>query len=215
MPEKPPAKPFSRYIVLIPHRDAERILSEYRAALFGKGFLGAYSFPPVAPLAEVSRSINRSDLKKLAGNIRNLTKVKDGKITSDCLTQAVYLEKISFFGPALSLHIEESLFPETVRLHIFRVFSPTVLCAALLDSESNPTSANFSMENTPPIEAPTLSFRAAALANLSIRSLGEGGPSYSYEWRISIPVWLPAYKKEALVKQQNGNPNSCAENLRK
>ena len=93
-------------------------------------------------------------------------------------------EDISFFGPQLNFHIEESLFPQMARVKIINIISPPVLCAALLAPEEMPPSE----------EGPGISFRAASLANLAIRPLESGAANYSFEWRIGPLIWLPKYK---------------------
>jgi len=185
-----------RFISLIPSRDTEKFIEEYQTALFAKGFHGAYSFPPVAPLAEVLHPFSRDDLKKIAVNIRKLTMVHDGKITSaESCTNAGF-EKLSFFGPHLDLTVSviEEILCETAKGKIARTFSPIVLCAALTDStEANPLAD----------KCPALSFRAAALANITIRYLNGGigkALPYSFEWETGPLVWLPAYKKSGKGK---------------
>jgi len=189
-----------RFIILIPGRDTEKLLDEYRASLFANGFYGAYSFPPVAPLAELSRPFNRDELKELAGNIRKLSMSHDGKISS-AESGVDIIEgfgEYSFFGlrldfPADPLAIEK-LFPKTTKGKIVRHLFPPVLCASLV----------YSGENHLPKEWPSLSFRAASLANLAIRPLpgGDKGEAhvYSFEWKMGEPIWLPAYKKAGAEK---------------
>jgi hypothetical protein len=187
-----------RFVILIPGRDTEKLLDEYRAALFAKGFYGAYSFPLAAPLAELSSPFNRNELKELAGNIRKLSMAHGGKISGTGTSVNNGFGELSFFGPLLNISITEELFPETARDKIIpsvpgRSFLPQVLCVSLVHSGENPL----------PIEGPALSFRAAALANLAIRSLsgaaGEALP-YSFEWKMGEPVWLPVYKKAEAKK---------------
>ena len=226
----------SRFIILIPHRDTLKPLGEYRQRLFAGGFPGAYSFPAAAPLAVVSRPFDREELKQLAGNIRTLTKENDCKIRSEetslCLPcrpfmspapQSPQSDRLSFFGPMLNLAISDKVFPLTAKVKILHIFSPPVLCAALVDSIN---AEKPSRKDIHP--APLISFSAAALANLVIRPLDarellpddgelcpddgkplsengkrlpdgeplpDGELDYSYEWKIGPPVWLPARKK--------------------
>ena len=75
---------------------------------------------------------------------------------------------------------------------------PPVLCAALLSPEGNSKNAALA-EKLNSAKAPSCSFRAASLANLTIRPLkgaAQENPlaDYSFEWKISQPVWLPAYR---------------------
>jgi hypothetical protein len=193
------------FVILIPNRDTEKLLDEYHAALFAKGFCGAYSFPSAAPLAEISSPFIRDELKELAGNIRKLTAAHDGKISgAETGANAGFVEysfgKYSFadylfFGLLLNLPAAEELFPKTAKEKIIRFFSPPVLCAALVHPGENPL----------PKEGPSLSFRAAALANLTIRSLsGIAGEAlaFSFEWEIGPSVWLPVYKKASAERPQ-------------
>jgi len=183
-----------RFVILIPNRDMEKILDDCRASLFAKGFYGAYSFPPAAPLAELSRPFNRNELKELAANIRKLSMARGGKISGAESGLNAGFGNFSFFGPLLNLPAAGELFPETARDKINRGLFPPVLCTALLPQG----------EKFPPKEGPSLSFRAAALANLAIRPLsgGEKGEAqpFSFEWRMGEPVWLPAYKKNGAEK---------------
>ena len=171
-----------RFIILIPHRDSLKPLEEYRRRLFAAGIPGAHSFPMAAPLVSVSRPFSREELKALSRNIRKQTEGNDGKILGTGSALAEF-GKFSFFGPRLSITIEESTFPETARSKILCTLTPPVLCAALVHSN----------ENLVFEEAPALSFRAASLANLTIRPLAVGEPDYSFEWKTSPPVWLPKY----------------------
>jgi len=187
-----------RFIILIPGMDTHKLLNEYQNALFAKGFYGALSFPPVAPLAELSRPLNRDELKELAGNIRKLSAVHDGKISSAGIGLNDGFGEYSFFGLQLdfpaNIPVIEELLSETARGKIARGFFPPVLCAALVHPGEKPL----------PKEGPALSFRAAALANLTIRPLpcettGEA-PTFSFEWKMGDPIWLPAYKKAGAGK---------------
>jgi len=175
-----------RFITLTPHRDALLPLHEYREKLFSSGFLGAHSFPLAAPLIAVSRPFSRDELKELSKNIRHLTKENDGKIVSLGISQANFGNKFAFFGQSLSLRIEESIFPETAKAKILHIFNSPVLCANCAQ--------NFVPLCLSERSFPALSFRAASLANMTMRSLDYGEPGYSFEWRIGPPVWLPKYK---------------------
>ena len=166
----------SRFIILVPHRDSLKALAEYRRRLFSAGTSGAYSFPLAAPLSAVSRPFSRGELKQLAVNIRNLGAKAGGKIQG-----SRGLRYRSFFGVLLDIPVEESLFPESARGKLLSAASSAVLCAALVDAGEDP----------PPDEPPPLSFRAAYLANLTLRPLPGGDIRYSFEWMIGSPAWLP------------------------
>jgi len=93
-------------------------------------------------------------------------------------------EDFSFFGVPLNLLLEEMILPKTARAKILDIFSPPILCAALLASKEMPPSE----------EEPVISFRAASLANLAIRPLESGASGYSFEWKMGPLIWLPKYK---------------------
>jgi len=191
----------SRFIVLIPHRDSLKPLDEYRNRLFSIGYPGIRSFPAAAPLAAVSKPFNRDELKQLALFLRSKTMENNGKFFTQAAdsdfpesfhTEARGTQRhrgkagdFSFFGPLWALCIDENAFPETARQKILRVFTPPVLCAALLEP-------GLPCLRERPSE-PIMSFRAACLANLAIRPLSAGDPHYSFEWRIGPPLWLPKY----------------------
>ena len=175
-----------RYVILIPHRDALNPFEEFRTSLFSLGYEGAFSFPPAAPLAEVSHAFTSDELKKLAQTIRTLTMENKGKITTTGDACLCTPDKLPFFGPPLDLSIEEKHIPETARKKIQHIPSPAILCAAL-----HPAPITHDLQPTTHI-----AFRAAALANLSIRSLSSGEAGYSFEWRIGSRVWLPKHCKK-------------------
>jgi len=200
------------FIIIVPHRDSLKPFEEYRARLFTAGFPGAFSFPTAAPLASVSRPLNRDELKELGRNIRELTNKTDGKIhcsgsalikfptenteehggkEENSKLQAVRQDSstlcnsvVNFYGITLNLLVEEAIFPQTTKAKILDIFSPPVLCTALLGFKERPPSE----------EGPSLSFRAASLANLAIRPLESGAAGYSFEWKLGPTIWLPKYK---------------------
>ena len=199
----------AHFLILIPHRDAGNCLVNYREKLFAAGFCGAYSFPPAAPLARISRPFSREELKETARNIRKETAENDEKLQSGgtallkfagnagsktaALEEAdknpAFLEQLSLFGLLLNFPRSEDIFPQAARNRLIRVFFPSMLCAAILSPEENSPS-----ETPASPDLPELSFRAASLANLTIRPLDHGDPSYSFRWTMSAPVWLPKHK---------------------
>jgi len=192
----------AQFVILIPHRDALNHLAAYRERLFSIGFHGAYSFPPAAVLARVSGPFSREELKELAGNIRGLSKENDGKISCGTVSTVHHDSEFSFFGPLLKLHSDEGIFPTSARVKIIKSFSPPILCAALVEPGSNPVEEKPAEENPLFEEAPALSFRAAALANLVIRPMSSGEMNYSFRWKISPLVWLPAHKQGIGSREQ-------------
>lgn len=193
-------KEIFRYIILVPHRDAARALEEYRHKLFSGAVPGAHSFPAASPLAEVSSPFSREELRELSGSIRRLIMENNGKTLNAGANRRSESGIFLFFGPVLNLAINERSFPESATGKISKILSPPLLCAALL----NPAGLRFlAAENSSakeipvPEDPPSLSFRAAALANLAIRPLkvsaqGSASPAeLSYEWRLGPLVWLP------------------------
>jgi hypothetical protein len=194
-----PKREIFRFIVLFPHRDALVPFHEYREKLFTGGFSGAYSFPLCVPLAQVSHSFSKDELRQLGRKIRELTKEKDGKITGDSKPKtrctgwepqpsvtAAGTGIFTFFGPQLNLPADEDVFPTSATDKVFTSLLPPVLCTALIETDTN-----YHCEKLD-IEVPVLSFRAAALANLAISTLDCGNPFYSFKWKISPLIWLPS-----------------------
>ncbi|MCL2070415.1 MAG: hypothetical protein FWH19_05460 [Treponema sp.] len=189
-------KELFRFIVLIPHRDAQKTLKEYRRELFAAGYHGAYSFPLAAPLAAVSRPFRCQELKELARNIRRAGLETggnhDGKIKSagTALLDRPAGFPADFFGPQLNLTIDETTFPNSTKNKITQIFPAPLIPLALIQNSASP---RLCVSNNEKI--PTISFRAAYLTNLAIRPLVTGhssGAELSFEWRISLPMWLPA-----------------------
>ena len=192
----------SRFIILIPHKDALRALEEYRQRLFSSGVVSAHSFPMAAPLAEVSRPLSLKELKELSRNIRSLTEKTNGMISFSYSVVAAKSRPapllnpkhfgFSFFGFRLNLSIDETTFPNTVKN--IRIFTQPVLCAALEKSLENEEFTGIIGDSG----AKPVYFRAASLANLAIHQLDES--DYSFEWRKYESVWLPAWKTGSRIK---------------
>ena len=187
----------SHFIILIPHTETRKLLEEYRQKLFSAACPGAHSFPLSAPLAELSRPFSRNELKKLGCNIREKT---PGKIISSKNPVVQSTERFIFFGPTLNINAGEGLFPEPAEGKILRALLPPVLCAALVEEANRPFEVLPALAGEAPGECPLFSFRAAALANLTIRPLAvqsgaKNKKNLSFQWRIGEPVWLPAIKK--------------------
>ncbi|MDR1307662.1 MAG: hypothetical protein LBK74_08830 [Treponema sp.] len=167
--------------VLVPHRDCLPLLDEYRRALFAAGLAGAWSFPPVAPIALLRAPLPAGTLKALAAELRRL--LGNRKIVPGPAAECVAPGKtggaggLRLFGPVLDLPrlppAEETLFS----------WEKPVLAPAVLDPR----------EGVPDnrISPPALSFRAAALANLVLRPASCGEAGYSFAWETGPLFWLP------------------------
>jgi len=170
--------------VLVPHRDVRRSLRAWSASLFSAGVYGAWSFPWVIPIAALNRPLSSEELRNCSFMLRRTIDLSGGKITTGPSTVAALFDN-SVFGPAVNIKLSDSFFD--FEDAIIRRVSPLVIGAALCQAAS-PPDVNFPV--------PNLSFRAAALANMSFRPL----PSYngahdnfSFEWEIGKLHWLPKY----------------------
>jgi hypothetical protein len=176
-------------------------LEACRSRLFSSGFDGAHSFPASAPLARVSRPFTKEELKALAHKLREecARGMEDGKFrTAPRLRRFNEDGGFSFWGLSLAPLALPAFESEKI-IHSMEGF---FLCAGIAGSR----------EKTPAIDILPISFRAARTANLVIRPLGvcrashvkpqNGTPagafpqdlfnSFSFEWKITDPVWLPA-----------------------
>ena len=181
-----------RLLVLVPHRDSRLPLRAWSASLFAAGLPGAWSFPWVAPLAVLHRPLPSEQLTSLAHAMRQHVNQSGGKIIAgapSCFAQVPAAipaneqnESLSVFGPELNLALPDSFFsPAADALNCS--LSPLVLGSAL-HSPLSPVAH-------PP---PTVFFRAAALANMSLRPLHadeEQQNGFSFEWEIGKLHWLP------------------------
>ena len=186
----------ARFLVLLPHRDSRNLLENYRQKLFAFGFAGAYSFPPAAPLALLSRSLDRNELKQIAREIRKITLTRNGKITAGNSDTVHFpaggpFENAAFFGPVLDLQPPESI-PGIDNEKTLYVLPKAVLCAAVTDPANSSAFSNTACLNPPDLTP--FSFRAAIITNLVIRPLENGAAPFSFEWRLGPECWLPAYK---------------------
>jgi hypothetical protein len=197
-----------RLVIIIPHRDADRPVEEYRRGLFAAGLAGAYSFPVAVPLAVAARPFSKDELGALARELRDLSAAggRDGKFHAGGTGFAPlprsgsFFDGLAFFGPVLRFSSPEApgVFPEDAaglgalnREKVLYRFPGLVLCAALA-GQADRELLSGAAGNLP--EAPEFSFRAAMAVNLSIRPLGSGEPGYSFEWKTGAPVWLPAFR---------------------
>ncbi|MDR2095201.1 MAG: hypothetical protein LBP76_06750 [Treponema sp.] len=177
-------------LAFIPHRDVFPVLRAYQRVLFAGGVEGAYSFPPAAPLALLSRPLSAAALKTLAGALReeSLAGGRDGKFRSG---PAVVQDLPELFGSIRALlgieldGLPGTAAPEQAGAEVLYRFPRPALCTALI------------LNTVPPQDSipPVFSFRAAALANidLSFRPISAAGSirGYTAEWETGPLVWLP------------------------
>jgi len=167
-------------LVLVPHRDARGPLRAWSASLFSAGLPGAWSFPRVMPVAEISRPLTGPELKSRALMLRQAADLSGGKFASGPAAVAALSDNVSVYGPAMNIGLQDSFFAFEGNAVIRRV-SPLVIGCALCRDASPPAA------NCP---APALSFRAAALANMTFRPL-PSPDGFSFEWEIDKLHWLP------------------------
>jgi hypothetical protein len=189
----------ARILLLLPHRDTDRALGDYRRRLFAGGLSGAWSFPGAVPLAILTRPLTAGELGELARSLREASLAGGGWFQTGEPVQAPLPVEARAFPPALALYGPRLGFrgerpfpfppekpgPDFVPQAVSRWFPHPVLAAALV-------------RELPPgfraPEPPALAFRAAALANMVYRPLAGGEEDFSFEWRIGRPVWLPPVK---------------------
>jgi hypothetical protein len=177
-----------RLLVMVPHRDVRLPLRTWSAELFSAGVPGAWSFPWVVPLAQISRPLSPKELQTLARALRSRINREGGILTAgpplkSGLPPEFNGESIPVFGPSLPITLSDDFF-EPVAGAVTRRITPMVLGAALLH---NPLPAALP-------EPPHISFRAAALANMhcGFLPLGGGGKDgYSFKWKMGTLHWLP------------------------
>jgi hypothetical protein len=166
-----------RLVVLIPHMEIRALIEAQRLAFFARGVLGAFSFPPFAPLAELRRPLSFAELKHAARSLR-LKTAANGKSPPLRPLAPRFLELPGLgviYGHALSAP-PVTLPQDAVKL----VFSGTALAAAFIED-------GLSRAFSPPrFSLPP--FTSAALANMVIRSFSSGA---FFEWATGRPAWLP------------------------
>jgi hypothetical protein len=134
------------------------------------------------PVAELGRPLSDTELKSRALMLRRAAGVSGGKFITGPAAIAALYDNVYVFGPALHITLADSFFAFEDDAVIRRV-SPLVAGAALCRADSSPD-----------VSPPCLSFRAAALANMSFRPLfpdGGGQNNFSFEWEIGKLHWLP------------------------
>jgi hypothetical protein len=177
-----------RLLVMVPHRDVRLPLRTWSASLFAAGVPGAWSFPWVTPLAQISRPLLSKELQALARALRSRINREGGILTAgpplkSVLSPEFGSREIPVWGPSLPITLSDDFF-EPMATAITRRIAPSVLGAALLN---DPPPATLP-------DPPHISFRAAALANMHCRflPLGDGGKDgYSFEWKMGKLHWLP------------------------
>jgi hypothetical protein len=184
-----------QFLVLVPHRDARLPLRAWSASLFAAGFPGAWSFPWLAPLALLNRPLSSEELKHLAHELRFVLNNEDGKfiagLPSLCTLPTIIFDggTTSIYGPILATKLGDTFFGLAADAVSSRI-SPLVLGSALVHENEIEKTLKPSSQV---IALPQISFRAAALANMSYDSLLPDylQNGYSFEWKLGPLHWLP------------------------
>jgi len=183
------------FLVLVPHRDVRASLGKYSADLIKGGFKGGCLFPRVAPLAAISQPFTKDELKQCARAVREIiTSAKNGEnkiFTKETAADEFPLDecktgesKIFLFGPKLNLVIPQNIFCESSVKKLTKFLSTPVMGIFLMNAGES-TIASF----PPPQE---LSFRAAAVANMSFQQINTGiMKTRGFKWKIGELIWLP------------------------
>jgi hypothetical protein len=134
------------------------------------------------PIATLNRPLSSAELKSRALILRQTIDLSGGKCATDTSAIAALSDNVSVFGPAVNIGLSDSFFALEDNA-VDRRVSPLVIGAALCQAGAPPD-----------VNPPHLSFRAAALANMSFRPLlSHNGASddFSFEWEIGKLHWLP------------------------
>jgi len=183
----------SIYLVLVPHRDIRQKVQKYSDSLVKNSFTGIYTFPCVAPLASLSQPLNNDELKHFAHFLREATGW--GKITAAETAFTPFpsgTDDMALFGPCLDINISE-FFTQRRREEegggnysskIITLFSPIVIGTCLI-----PEYHKQQLRVTPWLNPLELSFRAAAVANMSWQPVQIDGEA-AFKWKIGKLSWL-------------------------
>ena len=169
-------------LALVPHRDVRISLRAWSASLFSSGLCGAWSFPWIMPMAALNRPLSGEEQKNRALMLRRAIDLSGGKCTTGPPAVAALSDNVSVFGPAVNIGLSDSFFFFEDNA-VDRRISPLVIGAALCQAGAPPD-----------VNPPYLSFRAAALANMSFRPLSShngASDDFSFEWEIGKLHWLP------------------------
>jgi hypothetical protein len=187
-----------RFLALIPHRDARRLLRDWSARLFAAGMSGAWAFPWAAPLALLSRPLGPGELRDAAFALREANRAGDGKFRGGAPETLPLPDFPSVYGLSLNL-----VFPGlggSAAGALVRPLAP-VLGAALT---GGPEQYPGPPDPLPP--PPETAFRAAALACLICRSRPLGSGALVAEWKIGRARWLPAVRRPPAEKAAGRGP---------
>jgi hypothetical protein len=190
------------FLVLVPHRDIRIKLRKYSDLLIKKGFTGVYNFPIAAPLATLSQELQTKELKQITYSLREAA--GNSKIFAEEIDVTAFPsheKDLTLIGPRLNISIPQNVL-NSVTNKTDAFFSSIITGCFLvpeLISDLREDNKKLDIFNETPFES--LSFRAAAIANMYWRSLQINGEIY-YKWKIGKLCWLPRQKK-GFTKSEN------------
>ena len=179
------------FLVLVPHRDIRIKLQKYSDLLYKNSLtevsaaeFPAYSFPCIAPLASLSRSLNEDELKTFARSLRETTGWEKINITEASTCPFPISEGTALFGPALDLNVSRLSISSS---KIKNFFFPIIIGSCLIPKTNKQQLSGLcafasSQEKT--------AFRAAAIANMYWKPVKLDG-EIAYKWKIGKLCWLP------------------------
>ena len=171
------------YLVLVPHRDLRTVLQKKINSQIESGLKGVYRFPLAAPLARLSKALNADELKQIAKSLRHTIGKNKLRVNETAVTE--FNEDMTLFGLRLELPCK---WTESI-LSPCREFFPAVIGTYLLPKNTQePALLSGFIKNDD--EEFSLSFRAAAVANMSWQPVKEKNEIY-FKWKIGKLYWLP------------------------
>ena len=165
------------YLVFVPHRDFRAVIQKNINSQIEAGLKGVYLFPAAAPLARLSKALSSDELKQLAKSLRQSIGKNKLIIRETAVTE--FDQDMRLFGPRLELPCKET---ESIPYKEFVI--GTYLMPK--NAQSPPLLSCF-LKNT---EESLLSFRAAAIANMSWQQVKKNDEVY-FKWKIGKLCWLP------------------------
>ena len=180
------------FLVLVPHRDVRSILQKNCDETVKAGLTGMYSFPCVAPIAELSEEFNADELKIAARSLRAATGGEKINIGDKArISFPDVKENMALCGQNLDLNISPNIFGEGIK-KVKNIFSPLIIGYWLMPevSEQQPGEWSFVARSASALMLEKLSFRAAAAAIMYWRPF-QAGDEICYKWKIGKLTWLP------------------------
>ncbi|MDR0551279.1 MAG: hypothetical protein LBG72_04590 [Spirochaetaceae bacterium] len=175
----------ARYIVLVPHRDTAARINTMKRRLFEAGHPGAWSFPPVIPLARTETPFPYNTLREAARLLRDDTQ---GKAFDFIASAVLALPDVRVWGLRSGILLERSVsfLRENGAAEIW-ADAPLALCVLAKD-EREP-----SLPEMPP-DVPPLRISAGFLANMVFAAHEAGERDYSFRWRTGKAAWMPSVR---------------------